>query len=179
MDGRTNDGDRFRAPGSGVRETLLLVVDRPAQLVELRRRVRGMLHDHGLTSAEREAVVLATAEALNNSLDACDADECRVEVKLSVVGEFICVEVRDADERFRGACLDLTARPDTGAEHGRGLFLMRTLMESLEIVPREQGTLVRMTKRLEAEERSERAADARGGDAEHTGEEAGGDGEAA
>lgn len=143
-----------------------MVVDRPAQLTDFRRRVRGMLRDHGLTKAEREAVVLATAEALNNSLNACEADECRVEVKVSFIGDFVCVEVRDADERFRGACLDLRAMPDATAERGRGLPLMHTLMESLEIVPREQGTLVRMTKRLEAEERSERAesAEDKGGD---------------
>ena len=38
--------------------------------------------------------------------------------------------------------------PDEAAEHGRGLYLMGQLMESLELVPRSQGTLVRMTKRL-------------------------------
>lgn len=149
-----------------MRETLHLVVDRPAQLVDFRRRVRGMLRDHGLTRSEREAVVLATAEALNNALNACEADQCRVEVKVSLVGEFICVEVRDADERSRGACLDLRAAPDTSAEHGRGLFLMHSLMHSLEIVPREQGTMVRMTKRLEAEERPEGAGSDDGGNDE-------------
>jgi anti-sigma regulatory factor (Ser/Thr protein kinase) len=166
MEERRNDGERSWARRSPVRETLHLVVDRPAQLVDFRRRVRGMLRDHGLTKAEREAVVLAAAEALNNALNACETDECRVEVKVSLVGEFICVEVRDADERFRGACLDLQAAPDTSAEQGRGLFLMHSLMQSLEIVPRKQGTLVRMTKRLEADERPVGAGGDNGGNDE-------------
>lgn len=153
MKERSNEDERSRARPCGSREALRLVVERPEQLVDFRRRVRGMLRDRGVTKAEREAVVLATGEALNNALSACETDDCRVEVEVSFVEEFVCVEVRDADARFRGACLDLHATPDTAAEHGRGLFLMHTLMESLEIVPRERGTLVRMTKQLEAEER--------------------------
>ena len=56
MEERRNDGERSWARRSPVRETLHLVVDRPAQLVDFRRRVRGMLRDHGLTKAEREAL---------------------------------------------------------------------------------------------------------------------------
>ena len=154
MEQRRNDDERSAGRPSAVRAELLLVVDRPAELADFRRRVRALLADQGLKRSEREAVVLATVEALTNALNACDLDECRIEVKVSLVGDFICVEVRDADERFRGACLDLFAMPQTSAEHGRGLSLMQTLMESLEIVPRDQGTLVRMTKRLEAEGRA-------------------------
>ena len=36
---------------------------------------------------------------------------------------------------------------------------MRTLMESLELVPRSHGTLVRMIKRLEAQERRDEPHD--------------------
>jgi anti-sigma regulatory factor (Ser/Thr protein kinase) len=165
MDERTRDGERS-ATRRAVREALHLVVDRPAQLVSFRRRVRGMLREHGVTKAEREAVVLATGEALNNALNACETDDCRVEVNVSLVEEFVCVEVRDAEARFRGACLDLRAAPDTAAEHGRGLFLMHALMESLEIVSRERGTLVRMTKRLETEGRADDSGDGAGNGAD-------------
>jgi anti-sigma regulatory factor (Ser/Thr protein kinase) len=151
---RRNDDERSSGRPSAVRAELLMVVDRAAELADFRRRVRALLADQGLNRSEREAVVLATVEALTNALNACELEECRIEVKVSLVGDFICVEVRDADERFRGACLDLIAMPQTSAEHGRGLYLMQTLMESLEIVPRDQGTLVRMTKRLEAEARA-------------------------
>ena len=138
-----------------MRDELRLQVDRPAQLGNFRRRARALLREHGLRDDEREAVVLAAAEALNNALEACATADCHIEVIISLVGDFVCVEVRDADERFQGVCLDVTLPPDADAEHGRGLYLMRVMMESLELVPRKRGTLVRMVKRLEARERGE------------------------
>jgi anti-sigma regulatory factor (Ser/Thr protein kinase) len=137
-----------------VRDELRLLVDRPGQLTTFRRRARKLLAQHGLSADEREVIVLAAVEALSNALKACTAATCNVEVIISLVGDFVCVEVRDADERFKGVCLDLTVPPDTDAEHGRGLYLMQTLMESLELVPRKRGTLVRMVKRLKEQERT-------------------------
>ena len=153
MDGRASGKTHKRRGRPGVRDELRLLVDRPAQLASFRRRARALLSEHGLDEEERESVVLAAAEALNNALAACTGDLCRIEVIISLVGDFVCVEVRDTDEGFRGVCLDLTGLPAADAEHGRGLYLMRTIMESLEMVPCKRGTLVRMVKRLEARER--------------------------
>ena len=150
---RLSDRGHVSEPDSLVRAQLQLVVDRPAQLTGFRRRLRTLLRERGLPDGEREAIVLAADEALSNALQGCHVAACHIEVELSLIGDYVCLEVRDADERFRGACVDLIEAPDEGAEHGRGLYLMRTLMESLELVPRKRGTLVRMTKRLEAQER--------------------------
>lgn len=138
---------------SAVREGLRLFVDRPAQLASFRREVRELLSARGLRADEREAIVLATNEALSNALQACEVADCRIEVIVSLIADYVCVEVRDADERFEGVCLDLVDAAGETAERGRGLYLMRTLMESLELVPRSRGTLVRMVKKLEAQER--------------------------
>jgi anti-sigma regulatory factor (Ser/Thr protein kinase) len=136
---------------SAVREVLRVLVDQPAQLASFRRRVRKMLSERGLRAQEREAIVLAAVEALSNALQACEVADCHIEVVVSLVTDYVCVEVRDADERFKGACLDLVEVGEA-EEHGRGLYLMRAMMESLELVPRSRGTLVRMLKRLEAGE---------------------------
>ena len=153
---------KTRTPGdrSAVREELRLLVDRPAQVAGFRRDVRGLLSARGLPADEREAIVLAADEALGNALQACAVDDCRVEVVVSLIADYVCVEVRDADERFNGVCLDMVDAPGDAEEHGRGLYLMRTLMESLEVVPRSRGTLVRMVKKLEARESRERPNDA-------------------
>jgi anti-sigma regulatory factor (Ser/Thr protein kinase) len=140
---------------SAVRRELRLLVDKPSQLAGFRARLRTMLDDRGLRKDEREAIVLACAEALNNALQGCEAAECHIEVVVSLISDYVCVEVRDADERFRGVCLDLIEVPGNAEEHGRGLLLMRALMQSLELVPRSRGTLVRMVKKLEAEERAD------------------------
>lgn len=135
---------------SAVRATLRLVVDRPAQLANFRRELRALLLERGLVEGEREAIVLAAVEALSNALQVCEDANCRIEVLVSLVADYVCVEVRDAAQGFKGVCLDLEV-PEACEEHGRGLYLMRTLMQSLEVVPRPRGTLVRMVKRLEAE----------------------------
>jgi anti-sigma regulatory factor (Ser/Thr protein kinase) len=140
---------------SAVRRELRLRVDRPVQLAGFRRRMRTMLDDRGLHEGEREIVVLACSEALNNALQACDVTDCNIEVVVSLIADYVCVEVRDADERFKGVCLDLVEVAGPTEEHGRGLYLMRTLMQSLELVPRSRGTLVRMVKKLEAQESGE------------------------
>ena len=150
---RQSDTGHSSEPESSVRAQLQLVVDRPAQLAGFRRRLRTLIRERGLRDEEREAIVVAANEALSNALQACHVATCHIEVELSLIGDYVCLEVRDADERFRGACVDLIEAPDEGAEHGRGLYLMRTLMESLELVPRKRGTLIRMTKRLEAQGR--------------------------
>jgi serine/threonine-protein kinase RsbW len=138
---------------SAVRAKLRLVVDRPAQLASFRRELRALLVERGLREGEREAIVLAAVEALSNALQVCEDANCRIEVLVSLVGDYVCIEVRDAAQGFKGVCLDLVDVPEACEEHGRGLYLMRTLMESLEVVPRPRGTLVRMVKRLEVEGR--------------------------
>ena len=90
----------------------------------------------------------APAEALNNALQACRPSACRVEAIVSIIAGHVCVEVRDVGGGTKGACVNLAELPDKSSEHGRGLYLMGQLMESLELVPRSHGTLVRMTKRL-------------------------------
>jgi anti-sigma regulatory factor (Ser/Thr protein kinase) len=143
---------RGRGDRSAVHQELRVVIDRPAQLASFRQRVRTLLSKRGLRADEREAIVLATNEALSNALQACEVADCRIEVIVSLIADYVCVEVRDADERFEGVCLDLVDVAGETAEHGRGLYLMRELMESLELVPRSRGVLVRMVKRLKVGE---------------------------
>jgi anti-sigma regulatory factor (Ser/Thr protein kinase) len=119
-----------------------------AELVVLRRQLRQLLGAKHAAAAEREAIVLATEEAANNALLACERLDCQVDVAVSFLADYICIEVRDAGVGSKGACVNLAQPADDSAEHGRGLYLMQELMESLELVPRPQGTLVRMTKRL-------------------------------
>ena len=119
-------------------------------------RLRRRLEPSGLghaTAAEREAIVLAAVEALNNALQSCETAACQVEATVSLIADHVCVEVRDAGMGAKGVCVSLVKLPTQAEEHGRGLYLMGQLMESLELVSRSQGTLVRMTKRLPLEAR--------------------------
>ncbi len=57
------------------------------------------------------------------------------------------MEVLDCGGGFDVTCegIDVAQPLD---EHGRGIFLMRRFMDTLEVVPNGVGCLVRMTKRL-------------------------------
>jgi anti-sigma regulatory factor (Ser/Thr protein kinase) len=152
----TGDGIRTGSASSSDDRELHVVLDGPAQLGRFRQQLRGLLVSEQVAAADREAVVLAAVEALNNALQACRPSACRVEAIVSVIAGYVCIEVRDAGEGAKGACVNLAKPPDEAEEHGRGLYLMGRLMESLELVPRSHGTLVRMTKRLGEHESPDR-----------------------
>jgi anti-sigma regulatory factor (Ser/Thr protein kinase) len=158
MAGRANRVRR-RTPRRDAQAGFRLLVERPAQLTSSRRQMRKLLSEQGLHEQDREEIVLAANEAVINALQSCHAPECRVEVTASLIADYACVEVRDAGEGLKGICVDLITVAGPAEEHGRGLHLMRELMDSLEIVPRSWGTLVRLIRRLEAEESRAEAGD--------------------
>jgi len=146
--GRATDGrSRIRSASSQDERELRLVLHSPSQLAHFRQQLRSLLATTQVAAGDCEAVVLAAVEALNNALQAC-ASECHVEATVSLIADYVCVEVRDVGEGAKGVCVNLAKLSDEAKEHGRGLYLMGQLMESLELVPRSHGTLVRMTKRL-------------------------------
>lgn len=130
------------------RTLLRVTLDHPSQVAGYRARLRELLRARDLDPDRREAIVLAATEAIDNAFVACRDGDCHVETVISLVGDYVCVEIGDLGIGVKGACHDLARLPSTDDEHGRGLYLMTALMESLELVPRPRGTLVRMTSRL-------------------------------
>jgi anti-sigma regulatory factor (Ser/Thr protein kinase) len=144
-------GNQSKARGAGPRRVdkeLRVSLTRASEVAGFRRDLRAMLRGTRLAGADREAVVLAATEAVENALLACRERVCTVEAAVSLVAGYVCVEIRDAGDGFGGVCVEPAGLAGETDEHGRGLHLMHELMESLELVPRSQGTLVRMTKRL-------------------------------
>jgi len=91
---------------------------------------------------ETEDVIMACNEACENAVEhgyEFGADLFAVE--LVHEDGTICVCVRD-----HGAWREPQKTPD----RGRGLPLMRKLMDAVEVQPRPQGTTVRMSRRLAA-----------------------------
>jgi serine/threonine-protein kinase RsbW len=102
----------------------------------------------GLDDRATHAVVLATDEAANNVMR--HAHRGRPEAPL-IIQCFIrpdSIEIRLLDE---GAPFDLSAVPQMNPAElrigGRGVFLMRRLMDELSVAPRgERGNTLRMVK---------------------------------
>lgn len=95
---------------------------------------------------EAEDIALATQEALKNIIQhACPTDG-RMRFVCSADGDTVVVEVRD-----RGGGFDVEAVAGEPfypmAVHGRGLQLIRGLMDDVSIASDQGGTVVRMEKK--------------------------------
>jgi len=121
-----------------------LKLDSPS---DLRESLRRAMRDGGVPARVADDVLLATQEACNNALRHGEgAGGC--EIWVSFPRTAVVVEVGD---RGAGFDLDEVVRqwpPSPTATGGRGLYIISHLTDSLEVVRRERGTLVRMVKRL-------------------------------
>jgi serine/threonine-protein kinase RsbW len=106
----------------------------------------------GFDRATTDAVVLATHEAANNVIRHAhhDTPDAQLQIQCHLGGDRI--EVRLLDE---GAPFDLASVPHLHPGElrigGRGVYLMRTLMDELCCEPRgDRGNLLRMVKRIDS-----------------------------
>jgi serine/threonine-protein kinase RsbW len=103
----------------------------------------------GFDDRATHAIVLATDEAVNNVMRHAHQDNPNAQLQIQC---YFCpdgIEIRIHDE---GAPFDLSAVPHLNPAElrigGRGVFLMRALMDELSCQPRgERGNTLRMVKR--------------------------------
>ena len=119
----------------------LTIAARAEELAAIRRLLRGWLADNGAEPRAIEAVLLASGEACTNAIEHAYGPG---EQAFQLIGR------RDGDDvelviRDRGRW-----RPPRGQNRGRGLGLMETFMDTVEVVPGESGTEVRMRRRITA-----------------------------
>jgi serine phosphatase RsbU (regulator of sigma subunit)/anti-sigma regulatory factor (Ser/Thr protein kinase)/CHASE1-domain containing sensor protein len=129
-------------PGA-MRELELDAAARPEQLAPLRGQLRSWLVGSGVPGDVANDVVLASSEALTNAVEHAYGPLARgnvfLEARISASGELVVV-VRDHGAWLRGPA---------GKEHrGRGLQVMRTVMDHVEVERRPGGTTVTMRRRL-------------------------------
>ena len=127
---------------------LSLCLPRDTQTVPLVRHLIGAtLGEFGVAATCRHDVELAVTEACANVLDH-SGDDDEFEVKVSVDAQQCQIRVIDSGHGFDFATLSDEPEPDS--ERGRGVQLMRALVDniSFESEP-EQGTIVHLVKLLE------------------------------
>jgi GAF domain-containing protein/anti-sigma regulatory factor (Ser/Thr protein kinase) len=113
----------------------------PPVLSPLRRTLRRWLEALGATEVEAYDVLVAVTEAAANAVEhAYGPGDASFDVEASVSEEGdVCVVVRDQGRW----------RPPRGHNRGRGTLLMQELMDHFEVATGEDGTEVRMRRRLE------------------------------
>jgi serine phosphatase RsbU (regulator of sigma subunit)/anti-sigma regulatory factor (Ser/Thr protein kinase) len=108
----------------------------------MRRMLMRWLHEAGATSAEAEDLSLAASEACANAIEHAygpGAGILELSASMSPAGEAL-VEIRDFG----------SWRAPRGQNRGRGLMLMRGLTDSVEVIQRDEGTTVQLSRRLGA-----------------------------
>ncbi|MEA2144017.1 MAG: hypothetical protein QOI64_2447, partial [Solirubrobacteraceae bacterium] len=111
-------------------------------LFTMRQTLRRWLVEHGADEDETEDVIMACNEACENA----------VEHGYGFGDDLFAVEFEDTDGEIQVGVRDHGAwrEPQEAPDRGRGLPLMRKLMDTVEVQPRPGGTTVTMSRRLAA-----------------------------
>lgn len=135
----------------------------PEHVRDLRHAAASWLAEHGVGTDATDDLVLITSELLTNAMHAA---RTKIELRLMLDGDRISLEVEDDGPGETG--LERVGReaPPRSAEAGRGLFIVRKLMDEVEIETSSRGSVVRALRALRPDERhtaarSDAARDAR------------------
>jgi anti-sigma regulatory factor (Ser/Thr protein kinase) len=127
---------------------LKLTLPALAESVSIARRVFSVWAQFlALPEGGLEDMQLCLSEASANAIvHGSPASTSQVTVFAHVVRDVLVVEVCDEGRGF--ACLMPIPEPPLLVEHGRGLYLMQSLADGLDILSGGKGTTIRLTKRL-------------------------------
>jgi len=121
---------------------------RDAETVALIRGVvTHALRSFGVTSECVEDIRLALSEACTNVVEHA-ADDDEYEVRLQLDEQRVAISIKNTGAGFDADALADTM-PDESSTRGRGVAIMRALMDSVEFTSEpERGTLVHLVKAL-------------------------------
>ncbi|MDP9102099.1 MAG: ATP-binding protein [Actinomycetota bacterium] len=127
--------------------SLVLALPRDGLSVPVVRRVlKQAMHALGIDPVVTSDIELALTEACTNVLDhAAEGEE--YEVRAGINGGECCIEVIDTGGGFDHGSHGF-AEAAAGAESGRGIQLMRALVDRVSFTSRGDGTVVHLEKRL-------------------------------
>jgi anti-sigma regulatory factor (Ser/Thr protein kinase)/putative methionine-R-sulfoxide reductase with GAF domain len=113
----------------------------PTALARVRQVIRRWVRQLDPTAEDIRTVTLACGEACANAIEhAYSPERAWFELEASAEGGVVTVVVRDSGRW----------RPARGQHRGRGLAIMRSSMDEIEVRPTETGTEVIMRRRLRA-----------------------------
>ena len=114
---------------------------------DMRCALRAYMAERSLDARVVNDVVLAADEAFINALIHA-GDEGVILVSAWVEDGEAYVVVRDLGPGFDATALTRDTPPDHDEPHGRGLFLIRAMMDQVQITSGRTGTTVQMVRRI-------------------------------
>ncbi len=132
-----------------------LHLPRDAETVPVARRLcRGAMEELGITKACIHDVTLAVTEACANVIEHSSDLEDEYEVSVILDDDVCQIQVIDTGRGFDHQSLS-TNVTDVSAERGRGISLMRALVDNVRFESRPQsGTIVHLVKQVELDDGS-------------------------
>lgn len=122
----------------------------PEYVSIVRRAVEGIARRMDFAPAQVEDIKLAVGEACANAVKyACPGEEGnQVGVRCVVAAEGLMVEIRNSISEC--ASPEVPAQPDLSREGGLGLYLIKQLVDEVDICWERETAIVRMLKRFGA-----------------------------
>ena len=118
-----------------------------ASAARMRQALRAYLAQQRVGATVTSQVVLAADEAFVNALAHAGGDGA-IRVVVWVSDGEVSVEVRDRGKGFSPDPTHPKTVPDVRRLHGRGMFLIESMMDSVGVESGPGGTTVRMVRRL-------------------------------
>ena len=116
--------------------------------------VRGIARDAGLDEMDASQVELAVVEGVNNAIEHAYRNLAgrRVEVMVGVAGRRLTIEIADRGQAMQWevecAAAEARAAADPLADGGRGLMIMRELMDEVGYRSGDGRNVLSLTKRI-------------------------------
>ncbi len=109
-------------------------------------QVRAFLAGNGLAEKEIWACELAFVEGCNNAIQNTSAEHAAEPILVTVRCQAGSVELRINDHTAGFAFSSRTELPADESEHGRGIFLMRSLMDEVDYIRKGSGNCLVLRK---------------------------------
>jgi serine phosphatase RsbU (regulator of sigma subunit)/anti-sigma regulatory factor (Ser/Thr protein kinase) len=134
----------------GAPDRELVLPNEPSRVPEVRRFVASFLADVRAPVELSSEILLAVGEAAANATKHGRNPDTRSEIRVhcSLEGPSVSVAIADDGAGFDPAQLDAAELPDRFASGGRGLFLMRSFMDEVEVESSPMGTEITMFRRI-------------------------------
>lgn len=119
----------------------------PAAMIAVRDRIMDLLHEHCADEQQEIDIMIALQEGLANAvLHGSGSDPSKIiRCSVNITPEAITIVIRDPGQGFdTAAATDSTEDGTNLTQHGRGIYLMRSLMD--EVSYRHGGSELRLKK---------------------------------
>ena len=108
------------------------------------------LNEVGVGESCQSDISIALTEACTNVLDHASRDGEAYEVHIAIDAERCTIRVKDGGIGFDAEARELTPKADATAESGRGIDLIRALVDRVKFISKpEEGVIVHLEKELE------------------------------